>query len=608
MFSLIGFTGCKEGTGLLEAKPSSSSSSSSSSGGSSGGGGSTIGFHSNNATFEFVKSTITSGSTSSVNMIATLPSPTSPAIDTSSMVTAISTPTNPTLAKIVPQPISGSISSNNFSMIDITATQLSHDYTMDDDVGSSCSSTKTLVCDIDSGDASILNLSEIDMSEFDITTTQFSLTVDGNALNAPAKPYEVKKLHTCSATGATYAYWANEVVYLDGYYYVIGLTSVSGSIYNDLFRFSSTDGTGEELTRSVSVNVHKMKNLSAFNGKIYYTANEANGEYYFFQYDPSSNTHTNLSTASGDLREPQSFTLWNSKLFFAARDSSDAYQLYSLDSSGNIKQYTDVCSGGSTKSMERLIPTSNGLYMGITDPAACSNHIVGRLNNDGSFTPLTSAASTTTTTGLLKAKVHNGVTYFNAGYTGGETLYRDNMDGSVDLMTPQAFSSYESTNNVGDFDIISDQLYYKNNGNSGPLYRLDLTTGLIHILLNSVNLYQVNYVSEMILFNGYIYFAAKDTSNYNKLFRITTTDNNIEQVANTSGASDDPQKLQILNNELWFKVKKSGGGWTVRKIDTNLKIKTLFDANYQNLFVTEAGALIGMTSGMGYDQYFIQAQ
>lgn len=551
---------------------------------------SAISVDANTVKFDFLYD-ITGSTDSSINATEVIdadsfPARTTPSINTSSMITtlssfpAIAAPGNGVLGT------EGAFSENIQTPVDLSATR-SHEVKLSSSAGTSCSSDFATACTLKSSDKSIAELTNIVVNSFDDTTANFAFKVDSNNLSAPVTPNIVKRGPPTNGA-ITERPWIVEAVELNGNYYAIARFTASGTAEYLVKINTSLDSAFEILMKSSASLTYRLQKLVAFNGNIYLAARlGTNSDYDLIKYDPTAKTFTNLTSASSVLLNPANFTVSGSNMYFSAQSNSSGHtKLYKIDSSNNIHQKSNTASSGSDN-IKSIIKTENGIYLDIANPSNTGSRVIVRLNSDESVTPLIEIGSAT----FNEAVVVAGKTYIATSASTG--LYRDNMDGSVDQPLKTGFTSASKPYPLSKMTELDGELYFVG-GNPLRPFRFNSTDG-VGVQLPKMN--SLPAISEMISYNGAIYYAARDNDNNTRLFK-QLPNGNLERILYNNGTpGDNPRNFMIYNDEFYFIANDDSGSPMLHRmnesgeiIDTRADVSSTI--NFLGAFPQESGIIL----------------
>jgi len=148
------------------------------------GGGTSISLDSNSPTFHYTFNNISTPRNGLSVVSPSFPSAGSPSIDTSGVITSLTAVAEP--AELLPTAESAiqDTTTSASAVVNQQATTRTHQVLLQSDA-TSCSSSMSLECSIDSGNAKQLNLTNINTSTFTSSTTNFTLTVNGGTVTVP---------------------------------------------------------------------------------------------------------------------------------------------------------------------------------------------------------------------------------------------------------------------------------------------------------------------------------------------------------------------------------------------------------------------------------------
>lgn len=541
-------------------------------GGGGGGGGSTHTVDSATKKFHYAIQTLTTRAGVVVTSAA-FPSAGSPVIDSASAVTTLVSPAAPgDLSGIFGTPGTSGTNPSSTSVTNGLATTRSHDITLTADV-STCTTSMSLDCEVNAGDAKVLNLTNIDVSTFTSSTTQFSLTVDGSALNVTMGQNKVTRIQNHEPSSGQIQFEMRNVgkaAALGDYIYFTASATISGSTYSALYRVHKTTYDSSLVFNPFqsSSSGGRVVDVVAFNNAIYFTSSTStSGDLHLLKYNPTGGAVTRVSSNS-DLLNASLFTVHNNYLYFKANSSGGFSKLYKMGTNGNVKQLTDLCSGKSDVG-HKMISTAIGLYVSLSDSTQCGDsntyYAVSRVKNDDTIVPIARynpGAVDTTYDGLGDVDVYNNQYYVSAG--NGYYLYRDNNDGTTTvLVTSSGWGSQAYP--IKSFAQQGDSFYWTANS---YIWRYNFTTSKVEKLASSETLLSTE--EEFFKVGDRVYFLTSTMSEGKRLYTVNPDNNNFYKAATIySGGNDEFNNRYIYNNELYFYNKDSAGNNKFHKLTTD---------------------------------------
>lgn len=572
-------------------------------GGGGGGGGSTHTVDSATKKFYYAIQTLTNRAGVAV-VSAAFPSAGSPVIDSASAVTTLVSPADPTdIPSLIDYTTNAGTNPGGVSATNGLASTRAHDITLTADV-STCTTSMSLDCEVNAGDAKVLNLTNIDVSIFTNSTTQFSLTVDGSALNVAMGQNKVTRMQSHEpSSGQVQLEMRNigKTAVLGDYIYFTASATVSGSTYNALYRVHKTthDSALVFNPNQSLASGGRVIDVVAFNNAIYFTSSTATtGDLHLLKYDPSNSTVVRVSSNS-DLLNASLFTLHNGYLYFKANSSGDFARLYKMGTNGNVKQLTDLCTTKSDVG-HKMISTSIGLYVSLSDSTQCgdsnSYYAVSRVKNDDTIVPIARynpGAVDTTYDGLGDVEVYNNQYYVSAG--NGYYLYKDNNDGTTTAIVTRSGGGTQAYP-VKSFAQQGDSFYWAANAR---IWRYNFTTSKVErMYLPGDNMTSDD---EFYKIGDKVYFFFSSMADTNKrLYTVNPDNNNIYKAATIySGGNDEFNNRYIYNNELYFYNKDSAGNYKFHKLTTDGQVVQISNiTNGDNEAPLGSFTIVGSSAGI----------
>lgn len=571
-------------------------------GGGGGGGGSTHTVDSATKKFHYAIQTLMSRAGVAV-VSSGFPNAGSPVIDSSSAVTTLVSPAAPgDLSGMFGTPGTLGTNPSSISATNGLATTRSHDITLTADV-STCTTSMSLDCEVNAGDAKVLNLTNIDVSTFTNSTTQFSLTVDGSALNVAMGQNKVTRIQNHEPSSGQVQLEMRTMgksAVLGDYIYFTAFGTISGSTYSALYRVHKTTYDSALVfnpNQSLS-NGGRVVDVVAFNNAIYFTSSTTTtGDLHLLKYDPSNSTVVRVSSNS-DLLNASLFTLHNGYLYFKANSSGDFARLYKMGTNGNVKQLTDLCANKSDVG-HKMISTSIGLYVSLSDSTQCGDSntyfAVSRVKNDDTIVPIARynpGAVDTTYDGLGDVEVYNNEYYVSAG--NGYYLYKDNNDGTTTvLVTSSGWGSQAYP--IKSFAQQGDSFYWTANS---FIWRYNFTTSKVEKLASSETLLSTD--EEFFKVGDKVYFLTSTMSEGKRLYIVNPDNNNFYKAATIySAGNDEFNNRYIYNNELYFYNKDSAGNYKFHKLTTDGQVVQISNiTNGSNEAPAGTFTIVGSSAGI----------
>ncbi len=542
------------------------------------------------------------------------PSAGSPVIDSASAVTTLVAPSEPVDQAPVVTYVAQQSTASAVAVTNALGTPRSHDILLTTNA-TSCSSTMSLNCVVNSGNPKLLNLSTIDTSTFTASTTSFSLTVDGGSLSVPMGQNLISKMQNHDATsGAIQLEFRTigEGVALGDYIYFTGNASISGSNISALYRVHKTTHDAR-LVFNPNQGLSgggQVRYLQIYNNELYFTARTSTtGDFGLIKYNPTSGAITRISS-DVDLLNASLLTVHNNFLYFKANSTGGFARLYKMNTTGNIKQLTNLCANKSDVG-QKMISSPIGLYVSLSDSTQCGTtntyFAVSRIKNDDTIVPLSIYSPgivDNTNDGLGSITDYNGAYYFSGGNN--YFLYQDNNDGTTTpLIRKGGWGAIPVP--ITKFVKAGSSLYWVGPSN---LFRYDLVSKTINRIYNATGFYDSDFFS----LGNSAYILFRPMSGLRKIYKIDSNDN-LQLVSDINGAAnDDILSRNEYNNELYFYSKNAAGFYKFFKMTSDSRVFEISDitsgsneapAGTYNITGTSAGIFFSSTN-FANGQYLIQ--
>lgn len=294
------------------------------------------------------------------------------------------------------------------------------------------------------------------------------------------------------------------------------------TVFNDALYFSAWGNNASKLYKYDGSSITKISNintscwssddidsLKVFNGALYFSAKTACSNRKLYKYDGTSITQiSNINPIGSD--NPYYLTEYNGALYFTAtNDNSWTQKLYKYNGT-NIIQVSNIISG-SSDSPSALTVFNGALYF--------------LANSDTKTTQIFKYDGTDLT---RVSKIDNG----GYGISGRLTEFNGALYFAVDTATNP--------------DVIDS--FYK-------LFKYD---GTSITQVSNINDGGSDSPDGMMVFNGALYFAAKDNSNLSKLYKYDGT--NIVKISNIHSGDEGPEPMAVVNGAMYFKANIDNSG------------------------------------------------
>ncbi|MBD1912408.1 MULTISPECIES: Ig-like domain-containing protein [unclassified Leptolyngbya] len=345
------------------------------------------------------------------------------------------------------------------------------------------------------------------------------------------------------------------------------------------------------------------KELTDVNGKLYVTAQDANGDRELYFIGPNgAPTKININTAGSS--SPESLTNVNGTLFFSALDTSGDRELFYLDANNNPVKVGGANGVNSTGSSSpdslnnvngslyfRATNSSGALKLFIVDPD--KNLIETPLTLPGDFyqepvfigdTPYYSAQDATGDQELYFLGVGYSANKIDVNPTGsssaqsltevGSTLFfrAKDADGAWKLYflgpnnapTQVPLNSNLTPENLIEVDRTlyftatnsttgAQQLYYLTRNNAIPVSD--------NFVANPISLNGITGIKALTSINGNLYFSGTDATGDSDVFYINDSKVPVKLDINPAGNAA-PDELSLFNGNLFFIANNGSGGGT----------------------------------------------
>lgn len=576
------------------------------------GGGSSISLDSNSLKFHYTIN-INNARAGVAVTSPSFPSAGSPSINTSSAITTVTAVAEPADQSPTINTADQATTSSASAVVNQQDTTRTHQVLLQT-AATTCTTTMSLDCAIDSGNSKQLNLTNIDTSTFTSSTTNFSLTVNGSSLSVPMVQNKITLMQSQDPSSSTNQFefrTIGEAVALGSKIYFVGQAVISGSTYNSLY-VADTTTTETRLIFNPNQSLlggGNVKNLRVFNNELYFTSRPSTtGDFYLLKYNPTSGTISRISSASS-LLNASLLTVHNNYLYFKASSTGGYDKLFKISTTGTIKQLTDICSSKSDVG-QQLISTSIGLYVSLSDSTQCGNsntyYAVSRLKNDDTVVPLSifsPGAVDNVNDGIGTIYDVSGKTYLSVGDH--YYLYRDdNTSSLVPLVRKggwgtQAVPAKTFAANTSNIIWSANDSIFRYNISSGEVTTIYKPSGVM--------------TGDIISFNDNAYILFNTFSSYKKLYKIASNDN-MQMVADIySSGADDYSSRYIYNNEMYFYNKNSSGYGKIFKLTIKDVVNEVSNIKNGESDCTSSCSMIGTSNGIIFSstnfingQYLIQ--
>jgi ELWxxDGT repeat protein len=358
------------------------------------------------------------------------------------------------------------------------------------------------------------------------------LAVDGRLWKTDGTAAGTVLVQDSNTTAVSFPYGVTE---FNGAFYFQANDGVNG------FELWKTDGTaaGTVLVKDINTGAdsslrYRFTDFTVFNGALYFAADDGVNGFELWKTDGTAAGTVlvqDINTAAGAGSSPADFTVFNGALYFAADDGANSRKLWKTDGTAAgtvlVKDINTVTGTGFTPDdFPRGFPVFNGaLYFSTsggvngyelwkTDGTAAGTVLVGDTNTAVWGSHLTSGFA-----------VFNGELYFQADYYGQANWELWKTDGTAagtvlvkDINTENGgrHSDYLFT----EFTVFNGALYFQARDNvNGP--RLWKTSGTAAgtVLVKDTR----SRLDDFTVFNGALYFMAGNGVNGDELWKSDGT-------------------------------------------------------------------------------------
>jgi ELWxxDGT repeat protein len=317
------------------------------------------------------------------------------------------------------------------------------------------------------------------------------------------------------------------------------LTVSNGTLY---FRVDDGTGTGAELWKSDGTDAGTMmvkeinnidgsdpSELTVFNGMVYFRADDGTGAELWKSDGTDAGTVMVKDINDKGGSDPSKFTVSNGTLYFRADDGGDGRELWKSDG------------------------TDAGTVM------------VKDINLSGNSIPVSSEFA-----------VFNGEVYFTANdATGpGEELWKSDGTDAGTMMVKN-INPGSANSDVSEFAVFNDALYFRarTGTDNFELWKTDGTDAGT-MMVKDINGAPAGSIvqQKFAVFDGALYFTARDGINGVELWKTDGTDAGTMMVKNINttpddSASSDPSELTVFNGALYFTARDGINGVELWKTD-----------------------------------------
>jgi len=244
--------------------------------------------------------------------------------------------------------------------------------------------------------------------------------------------------------------------------------------------------------------------LTAFNGALYFMADDGVNGYELWKYDGTSAALMNINPGSYSSSYPKFFTLFSNALYFQAFHSSYGYELWKTDGA-SVSLVTNLVAGSGSSFPEYLTVFNGALYFRATD--GTSGYELWKY--DGTTATLAADINPSGDSFPKKPTVFQNKLCFAAddGTHGWELWEYDGARASL----------------VADLDPGGD-----------------------------------SFPEQLTVFNGALYFVATTPATGFELWRYDGTNVTLAADINPGAGSSYPQNLAVFNQELCFRATEDG--------------------------------------------------
>ncbi|MES2836451.1 MAG: choice-of-anchor Q domain-containing protein [Bacteroidota bacterium] len=302
--------------------------------------------------------------------------------------------------------------------------------------------------------------------------------------------------------------------------------------------------------------------LTAFNGKLYFTANDNTFDQELYEYNGTTATKININATGSS--SPSGLIVFNNKLYFTADNGTNGSELmvYDPTTPTSATLVTDINPGANSSFISSLAVFNNKLYFNA------DNGINGSSLWECSTTNVTSIVTGGAGIQPLGFTVYNSELYFKANDpTNGDEVWK--YDGT----NPPSMVQDIRSGSVGSFPmsfIVYNGILYFNADdgiNGGELWKYNGTTATLAADINTSPASGSN-PSEFAVFNNKLYFAADEGINGTELWQFNGTTASMAHDIYPGGTfnSSGPTKLFAYGDTLYFNAWDGVSGVEIWKL------------------------------------------
>ncbi|MEM8599551.1 MAG: T9SS type A sorting domain-containing protein [Bacteroidota bacterium] len=338
-------------------------------------------------------------------------------------------------------------------------------------------------------------------------------------------------------------------------------------VYDGMLYFTSnnfgTPPTGSELwrldgrTASIVADIRPGRFASLpdyytiYDGVLYFAATGDTRQLY--QYTVADGVAPAANSA--DAINPENLIVYDGALYFTAEDSAFEFgrELWRYTVDGGVERLTDIRPNGSSNPRS-LVVYEGALYFSANDENF--NLELYRYTVAGGLEDLNDTAPTTSFSpfgfteyeGSLYFSATDGTTDFGSGDS---ELYRYTEAGGIELV---ADINPDDSSNPREFTVFNGALYFqaRDTMDNRELFRYTVDGGVEQVSSSDRDLFPRNFI----VFKDTLYFVANilDTNPDNEEFFRYTEEGGVELVAeiNPSSSGSDPQFFTVFGDDLIF--------------------------------------------------------